>query len=762
MPILPTLETSQSVFSTGALGPQQVQASAADFGGLTAQAGQQIGQAAQSVSGDVSQIGLRQKAIQDETDVNSTYYKQTFPAITDATQKYLNLQGKDAVDALPAYQAQLEQIRSDQRDTLANPQQQQMFDNIARRTIAFNVDGAARHATQQNIVYQDQTSAGMVAAAGDLAVQHWNDPVGFNVGLQSGVSEIMTHAQYRGMPIEYAQKQVQDFTSKTYTQRLTEMANTDPVGAYDLFKNGETYTDKLGQHHVDIQSQIDPAVLPTLESHLMQGAKTVQASIISHNAIYGGTSTVSDPSHLYDATQNTPPLSNVVNKIESNGAPDSANIHGPMTSSGERAQGNMQVMPATSLNPGYGVTPAKNNSPEEVARVGRDYIGAMTAKYQNPALALAAYDAGPGMVDDWINGTNKTGKNPNLTQLPDPRTGAISNADFAAKIPFSETRAYVGKGLAMSSQPSDKPQALPTTAELKTQLPDIAANARAAALKMYPNDPTFADSVFQRTLNQGNTVLQGVTAQENGARDTLTRMMIGSKPDGSDRITSMDQLLSTPAGKQAWANATPEVQAGIQSSLAKPQNVPMTQEGFNLYYQMRGQAANDPNKFVQQDLSGLYGKMPLAQILELTNVQAGLAKGAQGQVGKSLEPLGLGNAAKSGTDQSTQTETFYGKLQDAIESYHDQNQKYPDTTATRKIAAGLLTQGTQGPDHWYSTGNKTAAFQSPDLSKFKATVPDDQRPLLQQQFQNVYKRQPTDDELNGLYTQFQLSKRSGK
>ena len=894
MPILPTLESSQSVFSTGTLAPQVISSSAADFGGLTAQAGEKLGATAGQVSGNINDLALRQKAIEDETTVNDQYYKTTFPAITNATQTYLSKQGKDAVDGLPAYQQQLEDIRSQQRDQLANPQQQKLFDTVARKTIAFNYDGAARHATQQNKVYEDQTSAGMVSAAGSLAVQNWGDPIGFNVGLQSGVSEIMTHSQFRGEPVEYALKKVRDFTSATYTSRLMEMANTDAVGAYDLFKNGETITDKTGVRKINIQSQIDPAALPGLEAHLMAGAKNQFASIIAHDAIYKGS--VVDPANLYAATQGAVPLQATVEKMESNG--QDFDKDGKLLTSSAGAQGKMQVVPATQLDPGYGVTPARNNSPAEIARVGRDYLGAMTAKYQNNALTLAAYNAGPGMVDDWLAGTNKTGKNGSLLQIPDPRTGAISDADFAARIPFSETKGYVSKGLSMvgggkagvsvpgpdvadirvpsstvdnstwgkredgtakgsgflgvlrrpdggvsteisvgvqingketeiptlvptltraevntmlnlpdgqkvpdsiiakatafaktriaqgkspfagandGPDTAAKPVALPTTAELKTQLPGIAEATRAAALRMFPNDPAYADSVAARTLNQGNTILQGVTAQENAARDTITRMMVGSKPDGSDRVTSVDQLLSTPAGKQAWAQATPEVQMAVQKSLAKPQDVPMTKEGLTLYYRLKGQAANDPNAFVQQNLADAYGQLPIHQVLDLINLQTQIGKkdGALAEkslawsrtktdVDDMLKPLGLGNSAKAGTDESKTTEVFYGKLQDALEAYHDQNKKFPDTTATRKIAASLLTQGTQGEDHWYSFGNKTTAFQSPDLTQFKATVPDDQKPMLRQSFFNVYKRQPTDAELADVYTKYQLSKRGGK
>lgn len=63
------------------------------------------------------------------------------------------------------------------------------------------------------------------------------------------------------------------------------------------------------------------------------------------------------------------------------------------------AQGRMQVMPGTQADPGFGVTPARDGSMEEKARVGRDYLKAMVQRYGDPAKAWAAYNAGPGAVD---------------------------------------------------------------------------------------------------------------------------------------------------------------------------------------------------------------------------------------------------------------------------------------------------------------------------------------------------------------------------
>lgn len=71
------------------------------------------------------------------------------------------------------------------------------------------------------------------------------------------------------------------------------------------------------------------------------------------------------------------------------------------------ARGLMQVMPGTARDPGFGVQPMQNDSPQENVRVGTDYLNAMLERYGgNQALALAAYNAGPGRVDDALKQAN--------------------------------------------------------------------------------------------------------------------------------------------------------------------------------------------------------------------------------------------------------------------------------------------------------------------------------------------------------------------
>lgn len=110
--------------------------------------------------------------------------------------------------------------------------------------------------------------------------------------------------------------------------------------------------------------------------------------------------------------------------------------------SGKGAQGFMQVMPGTAQHvgrrAGVAIDPVqmRTNRDYNIA-VGSNYLAGLLAQFAgNPVLAVAAYNAGPQRVNDWIAARG------------DPRTGSIDVIDWIEEIPFTETRNYVKKVVA--------------------------------------------------------------------------------------------------------------------------------------------------------------------------------------------------------------------------------------------------------------------------------------------------------------------------
>ena len=98
---------------------------------------------------------------------------------------------------------------------------------------------------------------------------------------------------------------------------------------------------------------------------------------------------------------------------------------GNLLTSSKGALGEMQVMPATARDPGFGIKPAKDNSPDELRRVGDEYVNILLNRYQDPKLAMIAYNMGPGATDKWL------AAGADVRKLPKETQGYIRNVNLA-------------------------------------------------------------------------------------------------------------------------------------------------------------------------------------------------------------------------------------------------------------------------------------------------------------------------------------------
>lgn len=186
---------------------------------------------------------------------------------------------------------------------------------------------------------------------------------------------------------------------------------TGKEGLLDVIRNTET------QEYRDLQGNI------ISEGLLGSGAAAPQlpsAGLLSPDA-----ARLQLPSGGLLGSDLIPGLEQAVMQVESGGNPAAVSSKG--------AVGTMQTMPGTLRDPGYGVAPARDQSPAEQERVGKDYLGAMLRQYADPRAALAAYNWGPGNVDNALR-------------------AAGGNVDAMLASAPAETRAYVPKVLAQAGQ----------------------------------------------------------------------------------------------------------------------------------------------------------------------------------------------------------------------------------------------------------------------------------------------------------------------
>ena len=105
------------------------------------------------------------------------------------------------------------------------------------------------------------------------------------------------------------------------------------------------------------------------------------------------------------------------------------------------ARGLMQLMPFTAQAVAKQIgtatsLPTLTSDPAHNMRLGTTYLREMLDRFDNSLpLAVAAYNAGPHRVDQW------------LPENGDPRVGPIDMLDWIELIPFNETRNYVQRVL---------------------------------------------------------------------------------------------------------------------------------------------------------------------------------------------------------------------------------------------------------------------------------------------------------------------------
>ncbi|CFR19933.1 transglycosylase SLT domain-containing protein [Yersinia kristensenii] len=229
----------------------------------------------------------------------------------------------------------------------------------------------------------------------------------------------------------------------------------------------------------------------------------------------------------------------------------------PLTS-GKGATGIAQVMPATGPEAaalaGLPWDPARHqNDANYNASLGKAYLNQQLKKYGgNPVLALAAYNAGPGKVDEWIS------------RFGDPRKGQITDESFANSIPYAETQNYVSSVLSNASKLS--------------------------AAKSIIDSPEFADlDGVQKTraVEQTYNVIDTATSAQRfniqqRMQDDVARVNSGKPVENPVTIsdfTSAQQLNSTPADRaQAYQQfnqyqQTLALQPAYQTVISSPANV---------------------------------------------------------------------------------------------------------------------------------------------------------------------------------------------
>lgn len=170
----------------------------------------------------------------------------------------------------------------------------------------------------------------------------------------------------------------------------------------------------------------------------------------------------------------------------------------------------------------------------------------------NQVLAVAAYNAGPGRVQEWIG------------RFGDPRKGEITNDDFIQRIPFQETRDYTRKVIDQAARQQAKPEfgpiarAIDARTDLSTEQKRIAISDARQRFEWQQDEQKQRYAELQG--NAWNTVLQGGRWQ-----DIEPTVWAGLVP--KDRKSLMDYRPNRPTDPETYIHARDLIMDGKEVNL---------------------------------------------------------------------------------------------------------------------------------------------------------------------------------------------------
>lgn len=412
------------------------------------------------------------------------------------------------------YTEQLQDKINEISASLGNDAQRRVFNQQAAAMLTQFGGDVQRYSLSEGRDYNNKAQQATIDLATDQAKQNWSDPDRVSQQLLSATGAVWKLGQLNGMPGNEVEAKLKDTTSAIHTG----------VIAAALQNNNPTYAQRYLEANKGTMTADDILKVTGLVNHSVDG----QAAL---GAVRTATANLSAQIQPTDMDR----LTNIVRGMESGGR--ETNADGSMLTSSKGAKGSMQVMDATAADPGFGVAPPKDNSPAALAEFGRRYLGGLVAHYGDPAQAMAAYNAGPGKLDDAIAAAKKAGAPQNwLSYLP------------------QETQAYVQKGMAKYGAGGGV-QAFPTESQfVQTALAALGDNPRIEQVQLTRQQATAEYAMLDKSRkeqgDQATQVAQQWLANNKGnlaaMPPEIKAAVIRYAPDKYDNLPDYAAKIANP------------------------------------------------------------------------------------------------------------------------------------------------------------------------------------------------------------------------
>lgn len=642
---------------------------------------------------------------------------------------YQQTQGSAAYTGYKDFADQLEAQRKAGAEGL-NPAQASLYNEYSRRMTGYMLENASNHAASERSQFINDTHTTKVKGFSDASAAAWNNSDQFDDIQKQTAQEMHEFGAHMGEPEVATQQKIFAAQSANWKQRLETMA----------LQNQPKQAEQLFQQNIDKFTAPDQlAVGRALHSY--SEAMNIQNGVTS---IVGGHFTI--PKDM-DA------LTHAMVSEESGFKPG---IAGPMTKYGQ-AHGLLQMMDGTgqaiAIKLGLLWRPdlMRGTTPEAAQyqlKLGQAHFADLMQQYGNPAVALAAYNAGSGNKDDprvdaW------------LAQNGNPAQGQISTQAWIDQIPFSETKKYVQDILAKAGGIQEGSP--PTNEDINAELPRMLEQARNAT-----DDPVYNAKLESAVKSYAGTVSSAQTAARNTANQAITSAMTGGQLGTDPKPTSIDQLLAMPGIKEQWAQMNATARKQVFADLARNATGPRapTPEMIQNYHTIQGMAFNDPLRFSHLDIMS-EPTLTLSQknsLLSLQNKQEKenphlinalrLAQNIPG-VPQRTDPRNR----EAGPTQ--EWNNFTGRLTDELSNFIDTRKLEPNDKDVADMVTKIVQQKPDGSG-WFGGGTSPEYMQHPHLPlKKSANIPEGEAVDITNQFYKTMGRRPSEYEIGQIYSRHQ-------
>jgi soluble lytic murein transglycosylase len=350
--------------------------------------------------------------------------------------------------------------------------------------------------------------------------------------------------------------------------------------------------------------------------------------------------------------------------------------------------------------------------------IGKAYSQEMFRQFgNNPHVALAAYNAGPGKVREWI------------ASIGDPRKGEISGAEWVARLPYKDTRDYVVK--IMRDYGATGPKYAPRDEDMG------AALARLDQMDLTPDERKAAEASITARAARNSQLLK--EAEAKATERALTYVDQGKRPPPA-------LLAALP--RESRARVERELDALAKGEEVKSDPVEVAQ--------LRVLAVTDPEKLAALDLATLRGKMAPDDIKQVAGWQAAALK----QGGTSVSQKDMVDAAKpvlnsmdiiTGDSQKAQRpknaeklDAFMRRMEGLVENHTRTTGKAPTSKELREFADYLGREVVVETGFFSDTKKRNYELNV-------ATVPAADRQEIVEALRQQGIMRPTDAQITAVY-----------